>query len=188
MNTEIEFSTGQCEQIIRAAYDIQTTARSKIAQLPADAAAAHLFMMATAAGIEPEPRPAQFMGDMGHPYWQAVAVSDDAYRLGLGVLIGDYEVRRTQGAHDLINEPLNTNFRRMANRAMNAMLKCWTDHTEARAAPELQVAYKMLDAMLSVLGDMMRDDQRKAMRMEINQQATNLKVARVIKVEHLHAA
>lgn len=188
MHNEIEFSNEQCKQIIHTAYDIQTTARNEIAQLPPDVAAARLYMMATAAGIEPEPRPGQFMGDLGHPYWQAVAVSDEAYRLGVGVLIGDYQLRRTQGALDLINEPLNTSFKRVANRAMNAMLKRWTDHTEARAVPELHAAYKMLDAMLGVLGDMMRDDQRKAMRMETDQQATSLKVARVIKVEHLHAA
>jgi hypothetical protein len=184
----MEFSNQLCEQIIRTAYDIQTNARPLIAQLHQADIAAHLISMEISYPKEPEPSPGHFLDRLDHPYWQAAEVAKDAHRLGVGVLIGDYLLRRTRGELSLICRPLDTTFKRTANRAMNAMLKRWTDHTEARAVPELHAAYLKLDAMLDVLADMMRDDQRKAMRLEINPQATNLKVASVIKVERLRAA
>ena len=182
----MQLSKEQCKQIIRNAYAIQTAARNTLARLPPDAAAAHLIMMATAA-IEPEPEPYHFLDDLDHPYWAAVAVAGHAYRLGHSVLVGEYLLRRAQEHHVLPRQPTDTTYKRLADRAMNAMLKCWEDRTKAGAVPELHAAYKKLDALLGVLHDVVRDDQRAAMGLKITPGAINLNVVRLADVEYPQA-
>lgn len=181
----MEIFNEQCKQIIRAAYDIQNTARARLVNASQEDIALHLAQLIGRAPPEPKPAPGYFLDDLSHPYWQAVEVAEDAWRLGIGILIADFLACTAQGDFRLMLLPMETNFKRRADSAMQAVLKHWNNHAKARALPELRTAYQQLDAMIGVLYNMMRDCRRAEMGITSDWHATKRDAANVVRIENL---
>lgn len=190
MEKPIEVTPAQCRLIILNAYDRHNAYRQSIAKLHTDLAAYRLReLVMLSAPTLPDSLENLTIHPPGHQFWQALEVANDAHRLGGGVLIAEYLIRRTTGHYNLLPEPIITTYNRLADRAMAAMIKVWEDHTQARAVPELGAAYANLDKMLGLLGDLQRDDENGAMhRRDAAVRLTRQKVDRVVRQDSLYAA